>query len=54
METGNDRQHKEMVVSQSIVLPELSWKLHFDSFILRLPYLFTDIVLEVGTMMTVT
>ena len=51
LETGNDRQNKEMVVSQSIVLPELSWKLHFDSLILRLS---SDIVLEFGTMMTVT
>ena len=40
LETGNDRQNKEMVVSQSMVLPELSWKLHFDSLILRLSYLF--------------
>ena len=42
IETGNDHQNTEMIVSQSIVLPELSWKLclHFDSLVLRLPYLF--------------
>ena len=47
LETGNDRHYMEMVVRQSIVLPgawqrELTWKLclHFDSLVLRLPYLF--------------
>ena len=47
METGNDRRYMKMVVRQSIVLHgawrrELTWKLclHFDSLVLRLPYLF--------------
>ena len=47
LETGNDRQYMEMVVRQSIVLHgawqrELTWRicLHFDSLVLRLPYLF--------------
>ena len=43
VETGNDRQNKKMVVSQSIVLPELSWKLRLHSIWIAMswfPYLF--------------
>ena len=47
LETGNDRYYMEMVVRQSIALHgawqrEFTWKLclHFDSLVLRLPYLF--------------